>query len=83
MKYAVVWNPAAEARLAEIWMAATDKQAVADAADQIESLLARTPLDVGESRTSNERILAVSPLSVRYDVWPDDMRVKVHNVWRF
>jgi hypothetical protein len=83
MEYGVAWNPAAEARLAEIWMAAADKQAVADGADQIESLLARTPLDVGESRTGNERILAVSPLCVRYDVWPDDMRVKVHNVWRF
>lgn len=83
MKYAVFWNPAAEARLAELWMAAMDKQAVANAADQIESLLARTPLDVGESRAGNERILAVAPLGVRYDVWPDDMRVNVHNVWRF
>ena len=83
MKYSVAWNPAAEAQLAEIWMAATDKQAVADAANQIESLLRRAPLDVGESRTGNERILAVSPLCVRYDVWPDDLRVKVHSVWRF
>ncbi len=59
-----------------------DADAVADAADQIDALLSRSS-NVGESRSDNERILAISPLSVRYDVLSDDFRLEVHAVWRF
>jgi hypothetical protein len=37
MKYTVVWKPSAEKRLAEIWMASSDRQRIADAADRIDA----------------------------------------------
>lgn len=82
MKYTVVWRPAAEQALAEIWTDAGDRQAVTDAADLIDSMLSSSPRDVGESRAGVTRILTVMPLSIYYDVHDDDRLVAVWAVWR-
>ena len=77
MTYTVVWRPSAERRLAEIWTIADDRQTVTDATNAIDALLRATPLEVGESRVANVRILTVLPLSVYYDVHEDDRLVAV------
>jgi plasmid stabilization system protein ParE len=82
MKYTVIWRPAAERKLASIWTNADDRQSVTRAADDIDALLGTAPLDVGESRVSNVRILAVFPLSVYYDVHEADRLVAVWAVWQ-
>ena len=82
MTYTVVWRPSAEQTLAEIWTSAADRQMVTDAANAIDTLLRAEPLDVGESRAANTRILTVLPLSVYYDLHEDDRLVAVWAVWR-
>ena len=82
MTFTVVWRPEAERALASIWNDAADRQAVTDAADAIDALLRTDPLEVGESRVVNTRILTVSPLSAYYDVREDDRLVAVWAVWR-
>ena len=82
MTYTVVWRPSAERALAEIWISAGDRRRVTDAANSIDALLRTAPLEVGESRMSNIRILTVLPLSVYYDVHEDDRLVAVWAVWR-
>ena len=82
MTFTVVWSPEAEQALAELWIGASDRQAVTDAADAIDVLLRIGPLDVGESRVVNLRILTVFPLSVYYDVREADRLVAVWAVWR-
>ena len=82
MSYTVVWRPSAERKLAEIWSSADDRQAVTDAANAIDALLRAGPLEVGESRVANVRILTALPLSVYYDVHEDDRLVAVWAVWR-
>lgn len=82
MKYTVVWRPSAENKLAEIWMTSTDQSAVTTAADAIDTLLAASPLSVGESRwRDGVRLFTVTPLSVYYDVSPADCCVEVWAVW--
>jgi hypothetical protein len=39
MRYTVAWQPAAEAELAELFMSAADKPAIAAAANEIDSRL--------------------------------------------
>jgi plasmid stabilization system protein ParE len=82
MTYTVVWRPSAERTLAEIWISAGDRRMVTDAANSIDALLRAAPLEVGESRMANTRILTVLPLSVYYDVRADDRLVAVWAVWR-
>lgn len=82
MTYTVVWKPGAERALAELWMEATDRKAVTDAADAIDALLHVGPLDVGESRGQGGRILVVRPVAVYYDVAEDDRLVAVWALWR-
>jgi len=82
MTYTVVWRPSAERTLTEIWTNAEDRQTVTDAADAIDAVLRAAPLEVGESRVANIRILTVLPLSVYYDVHEDDRLVGVWAVWR-
>jgi plasmid stabilization system protein ParE len=82
MTFTVIWRPSAEQKLAEIWTEADDRQAVTDAADAIDVFLRTGPIEVGESRVANIRILTVSPLSVYYDVHEDDRLVAVWAVWR-
>ena len=76
MKHEVRWTDEADQQLAAIWMAATDRNAITTAANQIESTLKRDPLTAGESRTEGDRILFDAPLVVYYrldsksgDVW--------------
>jgi plasmid stabilization system protein ParE len=77
MKFTVVWKRLANAKLATIWIEAADRSAVSAAADAIDHLLKTSPLDQGESRSDNERVLIVSPLAVLYEVHVEDRRVDV------
>ncbi len=84
MKWTVLYRPSAQDHLANIWLTAPDQQAVADAADEIDRILAANPLDAGESRGGNSRIIIERPLTVLYDVYTDDSLVEVFAVffWR-
>jgi hypothetical protein len=81
MKYTVVWKPAAEAELAEIWMAATAKGAIAAAGNQIDEQLKTKPNVLGESRSGNVRVWFIGPIGVTYEVLDDDRLVRVLDVW--
>jgi len=83
MGWTVVWLPGAEEELAELWLAALDRERVALAADQIDKQLRRNPEQVGESRPAGRRILIMPPLAVTYRVLPDDLLVQVVNVRAF
>ncbi len=82
MIFTVVWSPKAERTLAGLWNDAADRQELTDAANAIDLLLRTAPLEVGESRVVNIRILTVRPLSVYYDVREADRLVAVWAVWR-
>jgi hypothetical protein len=78
MRYTLVWIPSADDELARIWMDASDRRAVADATNEIERLLKREPLSVGEEYDDDRRIV-IDPLEVIYTVSPDDCMVRV--IW--
>lgn len=80
MNFDVWWIPAAEDQLAEIWMAAADRNAVTQAADRIDTALSADPLGVGESRPDRYRVLIEMPLVVYYEVSEPDRRVRVLRV---
>lgn len=80
MKFTVVWKPAAERQLAEIWLTATDRRVISAATEEIESALATRPEDVGESRPLDCRIAFVQPLAVTYRVNLADRLVEVASV---
>jgi hypothetical protein len=81
MHCTVTWDPGAVNDLADIWNQATDRQAVADAADEIDRVLRDFADTVGESLGANRR-LRVGPLEVHYTVSPDDCLVCVQKVTR-
>jgi hypothetical protein len=79
MSFTVEWMPLAERRLAELWNAGPDRQAIADAADQADSLLRQNPFNQGESRAGNARLMFVHPLSLLFRV---DAQARVAQVIR-
>lgn len=83
MRFTVAWAPVAERKLTEIWLSASDRDAVARAADLIEPDLARRPHLVGESRGANQRLFIEPPLAILYEVQMDDRYVLVRAVWRW
>jgi hypothetical protein len=83
MSYRVLWVPVAEEELAQLWMEAAERDRISGAADEIDSRLARTPADEGESRGPGRRILLVPPLGVTFEVIFDDLLVRVLDVWEF
>ncbi len=84
MNYTVLWRRFAENLLADLWRTAPDRNAVAAAADRIDQLLQRDPLDLGESRDEESlRILCEPPLAVDYEVDVENRVVSVLRVWRF
>lgn len=80
MRYTVVWDPRPTQDLADIWTRAPDRQAVADAADEIDRVLRGAPLSVGAAH-GDDRRLTVSPLEVIYTVSPGDRLVTILHVW--
>jgi hypothetical protein len=82
MKYTVVWKPAAERHLMEIWMRADDRDAVARAADGLDAALARDADQQGESREDGVRVTFATPLGIDFEVSPADRQVRVLAVWR-
>lgn len=80
MKYTVVYVPSAEDQLAEIWMAATDREAVTVASDRIDRTLADDPVDAGESRPDGYRVLIELPLVVYFHILEADRMVRVLRV---
>jgi plasmid stabilization system protein ParE len=83
MSYTVLWKPAAERQLTELWIQAADQGAVAAAADRIDALLKRDPETAGESRPGGTRILILPPLAVHFRVLEADRLVYVASVWRW
>jgi hypothetical protein len=77
MRYTLVWIPDADDELARIWTAAIDKRAVADATNEIERTLKRSPLSVGVEYDDDDRCLVISPLEVIYTVSPGDPMVRI------
>jgi plasmid stabilization system protein ParE len=82
MSYTVRWKPEAERHLAELWNAGPDRNAIAAAADQIDTLLAGDPGTAGEARTGTRRLLFRGPLAVLIDVRPAERVVYVLDVAR-
>jgi hypothetical protein len=82
MKYTVVWKPAAERGLTELWLAGADREAINNAAHQIDRLLQFDPQEIGESREVDHRIMFEPPLGCTFSVHPNDLLVRVLRVWR-
>lgn len=80
MIYTVTGKPSVKQQLGEIWMSARDRKAVTVAADSIDSLLRENPLETGQSRCGNARILVVWPLAVVYEVHEADRLVQVLSI---
>ena len=80
MRFAVTWHPSAEQELAEIWLQATDRQAVTQAANSIDRQLAHDPQACGEE-FYGDRIFVELPLAVTYTVNLQDQRVQILQVW--
>jgi hypothetical protein len=83
MTYTVLFTASARNQLAEIWLAAADRDRVSEAAREIERQLRTAPLDSGESRVSNIRIVIEAPLVMYADVREQDRTVKVWRVWKW
>jgi hypothetical protein len=62
MRYTLTWHPSAEQELANIWLNATDRQAITSAANSIDHLLEFDPLSRGEE-FYGDRILVELPLT--------------------
>ncbi|MHC4176588.1 MAG: type II toxin-antitoxin system RelE/ParE family toxin [Planctomycetota bacterium] len=82
MSYTVVWKPAAEEELAQLWTDADDRNAVTAAADEIDRLLRSSPHKQGESRRGSVRVVFIDPIGVFFDVQDQDRLVSVLRVWR-
>ena len=81
MSYTVVWEPAAERKLAEIWLASSHRAAITAAADDIERMLRHDPTQAGELVDVDKHRLISAPLVVYFDVSVPDRRVHIWAVW--
>ena len=79
MIFTVVWLPAAQQRLAELWLQASDRRGITDAANAIDRRL-RTDADSAGQPFFEGRVLVVPPLVVTFRVSLDDRLVSVMEV---
>ena len=77
MKFTVSWTAQAEQDLLRYWLGARDRISIDEAIVAIEHELATNPMNAGESRVGNYRVMIVEPLAVVFSVRPGDRLVKV------
>ena len=82
MKWTVLWKPDAESDLAGLWVDAADKAELTAAANRIDILLRKSPLNTGESRAADDRVHFEPPLAILFTVDSMDCKVFVERVWR-
>jgi hypothetical protein len=80
MRYTVVWSQSAHARLAELWLASSDRRALTIAADEIDRRLARDPLRDSIAQGTRTRAIELPPLLVLFTIDDGDMKVLVERV---
>jgi plasmid stabilization system protein ParE len=68
VSYRVIWEDAALAQLDEIWKTSLDKEGIQNTATRINTELTFNPLEAGESRSRNYRVLFKYPLVVWFRV---------------
>jgi len=78
--YTVVWARLAQDQLAELWLAAQNRQWITAAADYIERSLRQDPYRGSTRSTESLFELVVAPLSVAFTISDDDRRVTVTGV---
>jgi plasmid stabilization system protein ParE len=83
MMWTVVWEEAAERSLTSIWLADRSLQRINEAAHEIDAMLAANPLDAGESRGGNVRIVFAQPLSALVEVHEAQRITRVLELWRY
>jgi hypothetical protein len=81
-RYAVEWLPDAESELADIWITATDRDAVTGAEVNRTRILANDPINNGAPLSEGLRKLELWPLVVFYSVDSTRNFVEVSNVKR-
>ena len=81
MKFSVVWQPDAEAKLAKLWERSSDRAAFASAANHIEQVLRSYPDRAGEDRYDGDRVMFEPPLGVVFRLMLEDRMVQVLRVW--
>ena len=82
MKYTVRWSQDAEDQLAEIWLEASDRNAVTLAQATIDAELAMNPESRGSELSEGLRKYKVEPLVVLFEIDHPDRVVKVTAVKR-
>lgn len=68
MKYSVIWKPAALAKLADIWLDATNRESVNAAVRRIDAFLERGESNAGEDYFAGTRLIVAPPLVVVYSI---------------
>jgi plasmid stabilization system protein ParE len=81
-RYTVVWPEGAEEDLARIWLSGPDREAVAAAADSIDSQLAENATVKGLELSEGLRALHAPPLRVLFVVRDEDRIVEILRVKR-
>lgn len=82
MRYTVIWLPAAEQKLTEIWLASAVKLILTRVIDEFDADLRIRPFSVGESRDDVSRIAFVGSVVAEFEVHEADCRVIVSAVWQ-
>ena len=68
MSYRVIWEDAALPQLDDIWKASLDKEGIQNTATRTNTELTFKPLEAGESRSRDYRVLFKYPLVVWFRV---------------
>ena len=81
-RYRVDWQPNAIDAIAEIWLAALDRRAIAEACNAAEQLLAVLPAERGKPLHEGLRKIVVGPLAIIFSVDADERLVLIEGANR-
>ena len=80
MRFTVIWSQFAQDQLADLWVNASDRNAITAAQHRIDQLLL-IDADTQGIPFFGGRLLLVAPLHVLFTINLMDMQVEIYDVW--
>ncbi len=83
MSYIVIFTPQVNRDIVDYWIESLHQREMTRAIDDLVRQMRNDPLEIGESRGGNRRVVFQWPVGMEFEVDEENQQVEVYNFWNF
>jgi hypothetical protein len=83
VSYIVIFTPQVNRDIVDYWIESLHQREMTRAIDDLVRQMRNDPLEIGESRGGNRRVVFQWPVGMEFEVDEENQQVEVYNFWNF